>query len=89
MPLLAYIESIVQTAVTRALADHGTPPPAQAGGQAFLTISAVAELLDVSRATADRLIREEGLPYVRIGSNKRIRRTDLEGWLNARAGAAA
>lgn len=50
----------------------------------YLTVDQMCDELDFSRPFADKLIREEGLPVIRIGRTIRIRRVALEAWLEAR-----
>jgi excisionase family DNA binding protein len=45
-----------------------------------MTTAEVARYLRVSKATVYRLIREEGLPAIKIGNLWRIRRDLLEQW---------
>lgn len=47
----------------------------------LLTVAEVAELLRVSTMTVYRLIRSGELPAVRVGRNYRVRRGDLDGYL--------
>ncbi len=47
----------------------------------LLTVAEVAELLRVSTMTVYRLIRTGELPAVRVGRNYRVRRADLDMYL--------
>lgn len=47
----------------------------------LLTVAEVAELLRVSTMTVYRLIRSGDLPAVRVGRNYRVRRGDLDTYL--------
>lgn len=47
----------------------------------LLTVAEVAELLRVSTMTVYRLIRSGELPAVRVGRNYRVRRGDLDSYL--------
>ena len=47
----------------------------------YLTTEEAAKLLKLHRDTVRRLIRERKLPYVKVGSQYRLRRKDLEAWL--------
>ncbi len=47
----------------------------------LLTVAEVAELLRVSTMTVYRLIRTGELPAVRVGRNYRVRRADLDLYL--------
>jgi excisionase family DNA binding protein len=49
----------------------------------LLTVGEVAEALRVSRATAYRLIRNGGLPSIRVGGGYRVARHDLLAYLQA------
>jgi excisionase family DNA binding protein len=46
-----------------------------------LTLSEVADLLGVSRRGIYNLISREGLPSVKLGGRRLVRRADLERWL--------
>lgn len=54
----------------------------------FLTTEEVLAYLKVTSRTIYRLIRIGELPAVRIGRQWRIRRTDLDSWLNRRRSRA-
>lgn len=58
-----------------------TLPPA--ASTEFLTISDVAELLQLSTTTIWRHIRTGKIKAIKIGRSYRIRRTDLEAMLRA------
>lgn len=47
----------------------------------LLTVAEVAEMLRVSTMTVYRLIRTGELPAVRVGRNYRVRRADLDAYL--------
>lgn len=47
----------------------------------LLTIADAAELLAVCEFTVRRLIWRGDLPFVRVGRSLRIRRTELEAWI--------
>ena len=47
----------------------------------YLTVQDVMKRLNISRAFCDRLIREEGLPIVRIGASIRVRSNSLDQWM--------
>jgi len=51
-------------------------------GSHLLTIDEVLGYLNVTSRTIYRLIRIGELPAVRIGRQWRVRRTDLDQWLN-------
>ena len=46
----------------------------------------VAEILQVSMAKAYALLKQGEIPTVRIGTNVRVRREDLEKYINEKAG---
>lgn len=47
----------------------------------YLTPKEVAELLKLSLSMVYKLLREGDLPHVRIGRSRRIRREDLEKYI--------
>jgi excisionase family DNA binding protein len=49
-----------------------------------MTVAEVARYLRVNQATVYRLIREEGLPAVKVGNQWRVRRDLLEAWFDSR-----
>ncbi|MDQ3766074.1 MAG: helix-turn-helix domain-containing protein [Actinomycetota bacterium] len=51
----------------------------------LLTVSEVAALLHVSNMTVYRLIKSGQLTAIRVGKNYRIRRTEVEKYLDDRA----
>lgn len=53
------------------------------GDSPFLTLGEVLRYLRVNARTVYRLIRTGELPAIRIGRQWRIRRRDLEHWLEA------
>lgn len=75
-------QQAVNVAVTEALKGFalGTLAPKSE----YLTVKQLGEELGISRTFADKLIREDGLPVVRIGNSIRIRRVSLEQWLEGR-----
>lgn len=56
----------------------------QADMPAFYTVSAVAEMLDMSADTIRREIASESLPAYKIGRSVRVRYKDLEQWLDGK-----
>ncbi len=54
-------------------------------GESLLTVGEVANLMRVSNMTVYRLIKSGQLAAVRVGKNYRIRRRDLERYLEERA----
>jgi excisionase family DNA binding protein len=58
--------------------------PASRGGNTpdeWFTLAELGEWLKVSRTTAYRLVREKRIPAYRIGRATRVRRHDVERWL--------
>jgi excisionase family DNA binding protein len=47
----------------------------------WLTVADLCQLLDIGRTLAYQLIAERAIPAVRIGRAIRMRRTDVEKWL--------
>jgi excisionase family DNA binding protein len=63
--------------------------PNNAVGDRLLTVRQLADYLGYgSRVTIYRKIREEGLPFERIGARYRFRREDVERWVCAQTEAA-
>ena len=54
----------------------------------LLTPAVVAEILRVSMAKAYTLLKQGEIPVVRIGKNVRVRREDLERYINDKAGSS-
>lgn len=54
----------------------------------LLTIPEVGEVLKVAKGTVYRYITHQSLPTVRIGSSRRVRRSDLDRWIAARVTVA-
>ena len=50
----------------------------------LMTIDEVAKFLGMSKNTVYRLVKEEGLPAIRLVNRFRFRRTEVEQWLIAR-----
>jgi len=50
----------------------------------ILTLHEVADYLHCHYTTVHRLIRKRGLPVFRLGSDFRVRRSDLENWIAQR-----
>jgi excisionase family DNA binding protein len=55
----------------------------------FLTVEEVLHSLKVTSRTVYRLIRTGELPAVRVGRQWRIRRVDLDTWLNRQRSSAS
>lgn len=54
-------------------------------GDPLLTVGEVADMMRVSNMTVYRLIKAGQLAAIRVGKNYRIRRTDVERYLDDRA----
>ena len=54
-------------------------------GEPLLTVGEVAALMRVSNMTVYRLIKAGQLGAIRVGKNYRIRRSDVDQYLNERA----
>ncbi len=54
-------------------------------GEPLLTVGEVAGLMRVSNMTVYRLIKSGQLAALRVGKNYRLRRRDVERYLNERA----
>ncbi len=54
-------------------------------GEPLLTVGEVAALMRVSNMTVYRLIKAGQLSAIRVGKNYRIRRTDVDRYLDDRA----
>ena len=54
-------------------------------GEPLLTVGEVASLMRVSNMTVYRLIKAGQLGAIRVGKNYRIRRTDVDRYLDERA----
>ncbi len=94
--LEALLEAVraVQEAVSRlereimsALAegnDRSAPAIKQPGADELLTFAELEEWLKVSRTTIYRLLSTKELPSYRIGRSVRVRRSDVDRWLEGR-----
>ena len=54
-------------------------------GEPLLTVGEVANLMRVSNMTVYRLIKSGQMSAIRVGKNYRIRRGDVDRYLNERA----
>ena len=54
----------------------------------WFTLAELGDWLKVSRTTVYRLIREKRIPAYRVGCSPRIRRRDVERWLEDEGGSA-
>ncbi len=57
-----------------------------AEGQMLLTVSEVAKLLRISRGLAYELVRQERIPFIRLGRRILVPRQGLEVWIAQEAG---
>jgi excisionase family DNA binding protein len=56
----------------------------------LLTVQECADLLHLSKPTIYRLVKEEGLPWVRpTGADMRFRPEQVEAWLESRGAVAS
>jgi excisionase family DNA binding protein len=60
------------------------PETSAAASEELLTVEQVQELLKVGRTFAYSLVRSGELPSYRVGRLLRIRRRDMENWLESR-----
>lgn len=51
------------------------------------SINEVAQILSISRSSVTRLLRSGQLPFVRVGSSRRVLDSDLAMYLNSRRSA--
>jgi excisionase family DNA binding protein len=78
----AELKRLIREAVQEALeAQMSTPVE-------YLTVQEVTKRLGISRAFCDRLIREEELPVIRIGTVLRVNNASLDEWLSKREQAS-
>jgi excisionase family DNA binding protein len=64
---------------------RGSGMPDRDFGEPLLTVGEVAGLMRVSNMTVYRLIKSGQLGAIRVGKNYRIRRTDVDRYLDERA----
>lgn len=74
----AELKRLIREAVQEALEAH------KSTSAEYLTVQEVTKRLGISRAFCDRLIREEGLPIVRIGTSIRVKSSSLNQWIDKR-----
>ena len=72
------LKRVIREAVRDALEAPGQE------ADAYLTVQDVMKRLNISRAFCDRLIREEGLPVIRIGASIRVKSSSLDRWMSKR-----
>lgn len=53
-----------------------------------LTLEEVAALLRVSLPTVRKVVREQGLPAMKLGAQWRFRREDVDAWIKKQTEAA-
>jgi len=61
----------------------GTAPDLPPTGRLCLTVAETADALRVSPRQIYNLARDAGLPTIRLGGRRLIRRADLEAWIAA------
>lgn len=49
----------------------------------FLTVREVQEMLGISKSGVYRLLHTDGFPALKIGNLVKVRRTELEAWLES------
>ncbi|WP_418508307.1 helix-turn-helix domain-containing protein (plasmid) [Exiguobacterium mexicanum] len=76
------LKRLIREAVREALEAH------KSTSVEYLTVQEVTKRLGISRPFCDRLIREEGLPVIRIGAAIRINSSSLKKWLDNREGTS-
>ena len=65
----------------RSTMDHSTPENHAASGEKLLTASELEAWLDIDRKTVYTYVQRGLIPYIKIQSNVRFRRSEIEGWL--------
>jgi excisionase family DNA binding protein len=75
----------VRAAAPAVAVERDTIMPGRDFGEPLLTVSEVAAIMRVSNMTVYRLIKSGQLAAIRVGKNYRIRRSDIERYLNDRA----
>ena len=70
--------------ITASLRGNGQPaPPDNSSLDILLTAVEVARYLKLSKSKVYYLISTKRIPHIKIGKNVRVRRADLEAWLEA------
>ncbi|KGI83858.1 hypothetical protein JY98_15510 [Exiguobacterium mexicanum] len=78
----AELKRLIREAVQEALEGHTSEPAT------YLSVEQTTEKLGISRPFCERLIREEGLPVIRLGRSIRIKNSSLDEWMEKRESAS-
>ena len=62
--------------------DHNTPEIQAASGEKLLTASELEAWLEIDRKTVYKYAQKGLIPYIKIQSNLRFRRSEIEDWLD-------
>ena len=65
--------------------ERGEQMPGREFEESLLTVGEVAQVMRVSNMTVYRLIKSGQLAAIRVGKNYRVRRKDMERYLDERA----
>lgn len=74
----AELKRLIREAVREELENHRIEP------ESYLSINQVSERLAIGRSSVEKMIREDGLPIIRIGALIRIKNSSLQDWLEKR-----
>lgn len=74
----AELKRLIREAVREELENHRIDP------ESYLSINQVSEKLEIGRSSVEKMIREDGLPIIRIGALIRIKNSSLQEWLDMR-----
>lgn len=75
---LADLDELIAARLEEFLDGGGNAQPAEVG---YLDRAGVAQFLAVSTAQIDKLCRDHGLPYRRVGDVKRFSRDEVRAWV--------
>lgn len=64
-----------------AVMDHSTPEIQAASGEKLLTASELEAWLEIDRKTVYTYVQRGLIPYIKIQSNVRFRRSEIADWL--------
>lgn len=65
--------------------DHNTPEIQAASGEKLLTASELEAWLEIDRKTVYTYVQRGLIPYIKIQSNVRFRRSEIEDWLETQS----
>lgn len=74
----AELKRLIREAVREELENHRIEP------ESYLSINQISERLEIGRSSVEKMIREDGLPIIRIGALIRIKNSSLQDWLEKR-----